>query len=51
MEKIITCDYGDKKNGNGYYDGIPDFIKKMSLEELESSIKEEKKRCENLNTK
>ena len=51
MDKIITCDYGDEKNGNGYYDGIPEYIEKMSLKELESAIEEEKERCEKLNIK
>lgn len=32
----------------GYYDGIPKEIENMSLEELENAIKEEEKRCEEM---
>lgn len=35
----------------GYYDGIPDDIKNMSLEELEKAIEEEKKKCDEMNNK
>jgi len=33
----------------GYYDGIPENIKDMSLEELEKAIEEERKKCEEMN--
>lgn len=33
----------------GYYDGIPEDIKKMSTEELEKAIEEEKKKCDEMN--
>ena len=33
----------------GYYDGIPEEIKKMSLDELEKAIAEEKKKCDEMN--
>ena len=36
----------------GYYDGgIPEEIKKMSIEELNKAIEEEKKKCEEMNKK
>lgn len=34
---------------DGYYDGIPEKIKMMSLEELEEAIIKEKQRCDMLN--
>lgn len=33
----------------GYYDGIPDDIKNMSLDELEKAIQEEQKKCDEMN--
>ncbi len=34
---------------DGYYDGIPEEIKKMTPDELEKAIAEEKKKCEEMN--
>ena len=31
---------------DGYYDGIPEKIKKMTIEEIEEAIKIEEKKCE-----
>ena len=37
-------------NGHyGYYDGVPEYIKKMTPEELEKAIEEEKKKCDEMN--
>lgn len=33
----------------GYYDGIPKEIEDMPLEDLELAIKEEEKKCEEMN--
>ena len=41
----------DDKEYYGYYDGIPEKIKEMSLEELEKAIEEEKKKCDEMNKK
>lgn len=35
----------------GYYDGIPEYIQKMPLEELEKALAEEKKKCDEMNKK
>lgn len=36
---------------DGYYDGIPKYIRDMSLEELEEAIIKEKQKCDELNKK
>ena len=44
MEKTIMNEFGD-----GYYDGIPQDILKMSPEEIDKAIEIEERRCEKLN--
>lgn len=34
---------------DGYYDGIPEYIRKMTLDELNKLIEEETKKCEEMN--
>lgn len=44
-------DYLEREFSDGYYDGIPEDIQKMSPEELDKFIEEETKRCEEMNRK
>ena len=41
----------NKEFSDGYYDGIPEDIKKMTPEELDRFIEAETKKCEKLNQK
>ena len=44
MEETIMNEFGD-----GYYDGIPQDILKMSPEEIDKAIEIDERRCEKLN--
>lgn len=41
--------YPDREFADGYYDGIPEYIKNMSPEELDKFIEEEKRKSEREN--
>lgn len=44
-------DHDEYYGVDGYFDGVPEFIKKMTSEELEEAIIKEKKKCEEMNKK
>ena len=49
MKKRQDNDKKDKLvSFEGYYDGIPEEITKMTSEELEEAILEEKKKCDKM---
>ena len=51
MSKKKKQENKDVSDFYGYYDGIPEEIENMTIEELEEAIIKEKQKCDEMNRK